>query len=62
MVLPLIAAGLGAAGSIAGGIMGANAQESANKTNQLINIMNAMMRQQERIDQMEMAGKIRRVS
>ena len=60
MVLPLLAAGLGAAGSIAGGLMGANAQESANKTNQLINIMNAMMRQQERIDQIEMAGKIRR--
>lgn len=60
MVLPLLAAGLGAAGSIAGGLMGANAQESANKTNQMINIMNAMMRNQERIDQMETAGKIRR--
>lgn len=60
MVLPLLAAGLGAAGNVAGGIMGANAQESADKTNQLINIMNAMMRQQERIDQMEMAGRIRR--
>jgi len=60
MVLPLIAAGLGAAGSIAGGIMGANATESANKTNQMINIMNAMMRERERIDQIEMAGKVRR--
>lgn len=60
MVLPLIAAGLGAAGSIAGGVMGANAQESANKTNQMINIMNAMMRNQERIDQIEQAGTIRR--
>jgi hypothetical protein len=60
MVLPLIAAGLGAAGSIAGGIMGANATEGANKTNQLINIMNAMMRERERTDQMEMAGKVRR--
>ena len=60
MVLPLIAAGLGAAGSIAGGIMGANATESANKTNQMINIMNAMMRERERIDQMEQAGLVRR--
>lgn len=60
MVLPLIAAGVMAAGSIAGGMMGANAQEGANKTNNLINIMNAMMRERERIDQMEMAGKVRR--
>lgn len=60
MVLPLLAAGLGAAGSIAGGFMGAQAQESANKTNQLINIMNAMARERERIDAMEMSGKIRR--
>lgn len=60
MVLPLLTAGLGAAGNIAGGLMGANAQESANKTNQMINIMNAMMRERERIDQMEMAGKVRR--
>lgn len=60
MVLPLLAAGLGAAGNIAGGFMGAQAQESANKTNQLINIMNAMMRERERIDAMETAGKVRR--
>ena len=60
MVLALIGAGLGAAGSLAGGIMGANAQNSANKTNQMINIMNAMMRERERIDQIEQAGVIRR--
>lgn len=60
MVLSLLAAGLGTAGSIAGGLMGAQATESVNKTNQLINIMNAMSRERERTDQMETAGKIRR--
>jgi hypothetical protein len=60
MVLPLLAAGIGAAGNLVGGLMGANAAEQSNKTNQMINIMNAMMRNQERIDAIEAAGKARR--
>jgi hypothetical protein len=56
----MLAAGLGAAGSLGGGILGANAQEETNKTNQFINIMNSMMRERERRDAIEAAGVARR--
>lgn len=51
---------IGTVGTIAGGIMGAQEQGRTNKTNTFINIMNAMMRERERLDQKEEAGKIRR--
>lgn len=59
-MLNVLAALLGGAGSIAGGIMGANAQDSANETNMMINLMNYFSRERERQDAIEQAGKIRR--
>lgn len=52
-----IGAALGAAGSIAGSFMSAGAQDEANKTNRMINMMNFMMRQQERQDAIDAANE-----
>lgn len=50
MVLPLLAAGIGAGGTIISGIMGANAANSANDTNWRINLLNYYQRERERED------------
>lgn len=54
----LISGILGAAGTIGGGIMGANAQDEAAKQNQMANMMNFYLRQQERFDQQRMAQRV----
>jgi len=48
---------LGGVGSIAGAFSSARQQEETNKTNQMINMINFMMRQQEREDMLRQAQK-----
>jgi hypothetical protein len=56
MVLPLIAAGIGAGGSIISGMMGANAASEAQDTNWKINLLNYYARERERQDRIRQAG------
>jgi hypothetical protein len=51
-MLPLLAAGIGAAGSIASGFMGANAANRAADDNWQINLLNYYQREREREDRM----------
>lgn len=58
MVLPLIAAGIGAGGSIISGIMGANSADKAQEQNWRINLMNYYQRERERQDAIRQAAKV----
>lgn len=57
MVLSLIAALMGGAGSVASGIMGANAADDAQKTNWNIALLNYYQREAERRDRIRQATK-----
>lgn len=60
MVLPLLAAGIGAAGSIASGFMGMNAANNAADTNWEIALLNYYQRERERNDRIAQAQKVDR--
>lgn len=60
MVLPLVAAGLGAAGSIASGFMGMKAANNAADTNWQIALLNYYQRERERNDRIAQAQKVDR--
>lgn len=58
-MFPLLGALIGAGGSIAGGLIGAGAQEEANDMNWQINLLNYYQRQQERRDRLREAERTR---
>lgn len=59
LMMPIIGAGIGAGGSIASGMMGAEAQDRAANLNWQINLMNYYQRERERREQMNWARENR---
>lgn len=60
MVLPLLAAGIGAAGSIGSGLLGMSAANRADDTNWQIALLNYYQRERERNDRIAQAQKVDR--